>query len=327
MQDIPLSRRQLLATGLAAGVTASAGCLGFRKDTGGGETKIVFTLSLARIDGPLRNRYVHEAADPDPRWDEQALEAARNGKTYRTAYRKPFFARSDDPAYVRHAEAYYQLRSVIVDEVTRTHPVLRLFEAEDPTATPVDGSREGTLPESDRRAVYRGHLAARARGNQGGFPSGLVERGGYVYRTESGRTESVLLAAEGPDYVTYRGTAYEVQITHEQFHEPVYRPTAEPVAEEPEQMESILRATFVDARVSQGTLSTEARRIITKAEANDYTETYPFSDAYEELLRVLEKRAFIDGSIENDAGLRSTRKELMQYDDAYYEHSLQVIDG
>jgi hypothetical protein len=326
MHGISLSRRQLLAGGLAAGLAVSAGCLEGGNDTANGETETELALSLTRVDEPLRNRYVHERGDPDGRWDEQALEAALTDEQYTTQYRKPFFARPDDPAYVIHEGTYYQLRSVIVDEGTETHPVLRLFEVEDTTATPVDGSREGDLPESDRRAVYRAHLAARARDNEGGFPSGLVQRGGYVYRSEGARTESDLLAEGGPDYVTYRGITYAVEITHEQFHEPVYRPTAKPVAEDPAQMETILRATFVGARLSQADLSSEAQQILVKAEADEYSELYPFSDAYEELLRALDKRAYIDGNIGNDAGIHTTRKEMIQYADTYYEHSLQITD-
>jgi hypothetical protein len=326
MDGMLLSRRQLLAGGLAAGLTASTGCLGLGSDTAHEEAGPELTLSLRRVDGPLRNRYVHDRESIDPRWDEQALEAAINDEQYTTEYRKPFFATPDDPAYFHQEGTYYQLRSVIVDEVTETHPVLRLFEADGTTSTPVDGSREGTLPEADRRAVYRGHLAARARGNTGGFPSGLVERGGYVYRRDAARNESVLLAEDGPNYVSYRGIRYEVRVTQEQFHEPIYRPTAEPVATDPERMESILRVTFVGARTSQTELSSEARQIIAKAEPTDYSETYPLSDAYEELLRALEKRAYIDGNIRNDAELRATRNELIQYEDRYYEHSLQITN-
>ncbi|MFW6265487.1 MAG: SAM-dependent methyltransferase, partial [Halanaeroarchaeum sp.] len=140
-----------------------------------------------------------------------------------------FFASPDDPAYVLHEGTYYQLGSVIVDEVSETYPVLRLFETEDTTETPVDGSENGGLPEADQHAVQIAHMAARAWGNEGGFPSGLVQRGGYVYRPETARTESELLTEDGPDYVTYRETTYAVEITREEFYEAIYRPTADPV--------------------------------------------------------------------------------------------------
>ncbi len=326
MRDFSLSRRALLASGLAAGITASAGCLGFVDDRASEDTGIELTLSLARIDGPLRDRYVHERDDPDDTWDDQALDAALNDEQYTTQHRKPFFASPDDPAYVLHEGTYYQLGSVVVDEVTETHPVLRLFEAEGSTATPVDGSEDGALPDGDQRAVRVAHFAARAQGNEGGYPVGLVQRGGYVYRSDAAREESELLAEGGPDYVTYRDTAYEVELTHEQFHEAVYRPTAEPVAGDPGRMEAILRATFVGARVSQADLSTDARRILTEARADDYSETHPFSDAYEELLRALDRRPFIDGNVRKDAGVQANEPEMVQYEDTYYERSLRVTD-
>lgn len=326
MYDVSLSRRQLLASGLVAGISVSAGCAGFDTDTSKEESETELVLSLTQVDGPLRDRYVHERDDPDERWDKQALDAALSDEEYTTQLRKPFFAHPDDPAYVVYEDTYYQLGSVIVDEVIETHPVLRLFDTEDAPATAIDGSEDGELPEADQGAVSIAHMAARARGNEGGFPSGLVQRGGYVYRSEAARDESELLAADGPDYVTYRDTTYEVEITHEQFHEPVYRPTAEPVADDAEQMEMILMATFVGTRVSQDDLSPEGQQILTEASADDYSETHPFSDAYTELLRTLNKRAYIDGNIRKDAGVRANENEMIQYGDAYYEYFLRFTN-
>jgi len=327
MHEFSLSRRRLLAGGLVAGLTATAGCLELGGDTGSDDAEPKLTLSLTRVDGPLRERYVHERGDPDERWDEQALDAALNSTQYTTQHRKPFFASPEDPAYVRHEGTYYQLGSVIVDEVTERYPVLRLFEADEPTEPSVDGSEDGDLPETDQHAVQIAHMAARARGNEGGIPSGLVQRGGYVYRRETTRTESELLAEDGPDYVSYRETTYEVEITWEQFHEAVYRPTAEQVANDPEQMEAILKATLVGPRVSAATLSSEATQIIAEARAEDFSETYPFSNSFQELLRALDKRAYIDGNIRKDAGVRANEKEMIQYDDAYYAYFLRFSDG
>jgi len=326
MHDSSLSRRHVLASGLAAGLSVLAGCGGVGSDTAAEGAETALRLSLAQVDGPLRERYVHERDDPDDNWDVQALDAALNNEPYTTQLRKPFFAGPDDPAYVLHEGTYYQLGSVIVDEVTEAHPVLRLFESEDDPETTIDGGEDGALPEADQRAIQIAQMAARARGNVGGFPSGLVQRGGYVYRSEAARDESDLLAEDGPDYVTYRDTTYEVEISREQFYEPVYRPTAEPVADGPGQMETILMATFVGTRVSQADLSTEAQRIISEARADDYSEPHPFSDAYTELLRKLDKRAYIDGNIRKDAGVSATEKEMVQYEDAYYEYILRFTN-
>ena len=314
-------------SGLAAGLVGTAGCLEFGGDSESTEAETTLTLSLTEADRPLRDRYVHEHGEIDDRWDERALDAALSGTQYTTQHRKPFFASSDDPAYVIHEGTYYQLGSVIVDEVSETHPVLRLFEADDTTAISVDGSEEGNLPEADQHAVQIAHMAARARGNVGGFPSGLVQRGGYVYRHEVARNESKLLDGDGPDHVTFRGTTYAVEITKEQFHEAVYRPTAEPVAEGSERMEAILKATFVGPRISAADLSSEARQIISEARAEDYSERYPFSNAYEELLRALDKRTYIDGNIQKDAGVHANEKKLIQYEDAYYEHLIRFTDN
>jgi len=326
MHDVPLSRRHLLAGGLAAGLTASAGCLGSDNGLLRADPGAELTFSLTRVDGPLRTRYVHEYHDPDDQWDAQALEAALNDEQYTTQLRKPFFARPEDPAYVVRDGTYSQLGSVVVDEVTETHPVLRLFEAGDSAANSVDGSEDGGLPESDRRAVHIAHMAARARGSEGGYPSGLVQRGGYAYRSEAARDGSDLLAEDGPPHVTYRETTYDVEITHEQFHEPRYRPTAEPVADTPDRMESILRAALVGARVRETDLSAAARRVITDADTDSYSETHPFSDAYQELLRAIDRRPYIDGNIRKDAGIRE-HNDLIQYGDTYYRCYLRLDDG
>ncbi|ELZ46025.1 hypothetical protein C464_11820, partial [Halorubrum coriense DSM 10284] len=172
MDELAPSRRTLLAGAVAGGLGAVAGCLGDDTDgePGGGPE---LSLSLSRIDGTLRDRHVRGHDDPPDHWDEAALGAVLVGEPYTTQHRKPFFAEPDDPAYVRDEGTYYRLRSVAVDEVAETHPVLRLFEAAGEVESPVDGSEGGELPRVDQRAVRIGHFAARARGNEGGYPADL----------------------------------------------------------------------------------------------------------------------------------------------------------
>ncbi|MFW6000173.1 MAG: hypothetical protein ACOCPY_01815, partial [Halorubrum sp.] len=130
MDELAPSRRRLLAGALAGGIgAATAGCLGTGgdgdpsdgnpSDGDGAELR----LSLSRIDGTLRDRYVHGRDDPPEGWDEAALDAALAGESHTTQHRKPFFASPDDPAYVDHEGTYYQLGSVVVDEVAETYPV------------------------------------------------------------------------------------------------------------------------------------------------------------------------------------------------------------
>ena len=209
-----------------------AGCLELGGVTGSDAAGTALTLSLRRVDGPLRDRYVSALGDHSDSWDDQALDAVLNGTEYTTQHRKPFFASPDDSAYVLHEGTCYQLGSVIVNEVAETYPVLRLVEADDTTDTGVDESDEGDLPGADQRVVQIAQMAARARGNEGGVPWGLVQRGGYVYRSKTARTESELLTEDDPEHVTFRGATFAVEITSEQFHEAAYRPTADPVTEE-----------------------------------------------------------------------------------------------
>ncbi|MYL16388.1 hypothetical protein GLW36_06955 [Halorubrum terrestre] len=333
MDQLAPSRRRLLAGALAGGIGAAAGCLGTESDGdagGGGGPEL--RLSLSRVDGSLRDRYVRSRDDPPEEWDEAALDAVLAGESYATQHRRPFFAGPDDPAYVLRDGTYYELGSVVVDEVAETYPVLRLFEvnegsgSDDGGESAADAGDEGDLPQADQRAVHIAHFAARARGDVGGYPVGLVQRGGYAYRNGTARAESTLLAADGPDRVTYRDTTYRVEIERERFHEAVYRPIAEAVAESPERMETILRATFVGPRVERDELSDEADRILRRAAGNEYAETHPYSDAYVELLRAIDARPFIDGNVRKDAGVRESEEDMIRYGGEYYERYLRILD-
>lgn len=316
------TRRRFLSTGLAAGVAASAGCLSdLRREN---DSQRSLQLELSHLDGPLRDRYVVDLSSTRPDWDKEAFNTTLRGETYTNQGRKPFFSSSEDPKYAKRDGTYYQLGSVIVDEVAVTHPVLRLTEASDSGG---DSSSTGVeadqLPEVDQRAIQIAHMAARARGNEGGVPWGLVVRGGYVYRQEEAVETSRLLAEDGPKQVIYRDTRYKVNITREQFHEPVYRATIEPVASSPEQMETILRATFVEARITRNGLSQAARDIVARAQGDGYSETHPYSSGYREVLKALHKRAYLDGDIENDSLNSDQRISKLLYDGEYYDYYLR----
>lgn len=319
MTDDPSRRRFLGAVG-AIGVAALAGCGSATGDDAGARELV---LSLSREDGPLRENHVVELPDDagDVPWDAAAFEAARDGESYTTRFRKPFFSSPDDPVYVLSEGTYYRCDSVVVDEATATHPVVRLYAVDSTTATPAEDVVDASaLPERDQRAVRIAHKAARARNDEGGVPWGLVRRGGYVYRRDG---DSELLAADGPDQVSFRDAVYTVEVTEETFHGPVYRATVEPVATSPERMESILRATFVDAYLSREGISREARDVLREAETEGYAESHPYSTAYEEVLRAIHARAYVDGNIRKDAGGRHDGRPMLRYDGSYFDYTLR----
>jgi hypothetical protein len=323
--DVLPSRRRFLSATLAAGVAVTAGCTdGLSSD--GSEREL--ELSLSREDGPLHESFVVDLSETRSPDDEDAFAAAVNGEAYTTQYRRPFGSTPDRPEYVEHEGTYYRLGAVVVDEVAVTHPVLRLSAVGDGGAedTP-DGVPAEALPDGDQRAVRIAHMAARARGNEGGAPWGLVQRGGYVYRDGAAIEASELLRSDGPNHVTHRKTVYAVEVTEERFHEPVYRATAEPVAESPERLEAILRAQFVDARFSREDLSRAGRDVLREAENGGYGESHPYSDGYREVLVALHERAYLDGNIQKDAGVDDGGRRMLLYDGTYFDYWLRFTDG
>lgn len=322
MSDLTPSRRAFAAGGLAAALTASAGCLGTLGNVGedGGDRQL--QLQLQRGETTLRERFVVDLEESRSPIDEAAFAAALAGESYTTQYRKPFHSEPDDPEYALHEGTYYQLGSVVVDEAEASHPVLRLERTDDDPEAPAVES----LPGVDEAAVRIAHMAARARGDEGGVPWGLVERGGYVYRDEERAAESRLLTEEGPERVRFRERTYAVTTTTETFHEPVYRATVEPVAESPEELEAVLRAQFVTARVGRDDLSQAARDVLREAEADGYTEAHPYSEGFRSVLLALHERAYLDGDVRKDAGVERSGREMVRYDGTYFEYHLRFVE-
>lgn len=322
-----MSRRQALASGLVGVVTASAGCasLGSADEALDQNPKRTLRLTLSREEGPLRESFVVNLSETKSEQDEEAFQTTLDGDTYTTQNYPPFRSSPEDPVYTRHEGTYYELSSVVVDETTVTRPVLRLFEVENGTSESSDVIAAGDLPASDQRAVKIAYFAARARDNEGGVPWGLVQRGGYVYGRQEAIEASTLLGDDAPDHVRYRETTYKVEIAHETFHEPIYKATVVPVTDSPEQMEAILRAKFVDARFTRDDLSADARDVMESASSDEYSETHPYSEGYQEVLRQLHKRAYIDGNIQKDAGVQDDGRQMLLYDEVYYDYQLRFL--
>ncbi|MFB6160071.1 MAG: hypothetical protein ABEJ61_02730 [Haloferacaceae archaeon] len=325
MRDQSPSRRRFLAGGLATAMAASAGCLDAIGGNGAGsdDAERTLVLTLSRVGESLRESFVVDLAETRLDVDDRAFAATLDGEEYTTRYRRPFGSHPEDPTYTRHEGTYYRLGSVVVDEAAVTHPVLRLAAVgrpDDPDAP--DGVGVDELPEGDQRAARVAYFAARARGDEGGAPWGLVQRGGYVYRDEAAVEDSALLADDGPDHVVVRDRVYEVAVARERFHEPVYRATVEPVAERPERMEAILRAQFVDARVGRDDLSSDARSVLDEARAGSYGESHPYSAGFRAVLRALHKRAYLDGNVRKDAGVVDEGRRMLRYDGVYYDYRL-----
>ncbi|GAB3705305.1 hypothetical protein [Halorubrum pallidum] len=329
MHERTPSRRRVLAGGVAAVIGATAGCLG--GPLGGddtGDADRVLRLTLDAVGETLRDRFVDDPTETEPTWDTAAFAAVRDGEHYTTQYRKPFFSTTDDPRYAVHDGTYYRLGSVVVDEAETTRPVLRLYDADGDAAESEPSDTAGAveadaLPPGDRRAVEIAHFAARARGNGGGVPIGLVERGGYVYRRPDAIDASSVLADDGPDRVAVRDTVYRIEVARERFYEPVYRATGTVIAESPERMEAILRAREVGARIAEGDLSPDAREVIESASHGGYEESHPYSEAYAAVLRALHERPYLDGNIESDGAGTESGAGTVRHAGRYYDYRLR----
>ena len=320
------SRRRFLAVAGAVGLSAASGCSNrLSEATDDGTATLSFRL-YGRTS-TLRERYVEDLNETRAPWDEEALAAAVNGTEYTTQYREPF--PTSDPAWAELNGTYYRLDEVVVGEEAVTHPVLRLHEA-----GRIDDADESTyverddLPEVDQRAVQIAYMAARARGNAGGVPWGLVRRGGYVYRDAESVEESELLADGGPSRVAYRDRLWRVEVARETFHEPVYRPDADPVADSEAGIEEALRGRLVGARIDPETLSEAEREVFRRARGEGYTAEHPFPDAFVSVLKRLDERAYVDGNVTKDGGANDyPPRDLLRYGSAYYEYRLDLAEA
>ena len=324
------SRRQFLGTVAASTLVGTAGCLS-ALDRSSDDQKRTLRLTLSRVGGSLREVFVADLSETRSDRDDAAFRTVLDGRSYTTQYRKPFASTPETPVYTERGGTYYRLDSVVVDEVETTHPVLRLSEASGETETQSETDADSTvtaseLPDVDAKAVRVAQMGARARGNVGGAPWGLLQRGGYVYRDDDQRRASALLGSDAPTHVRYRDRRYRIDVSREQFYEPVYRATVEPVAESPEEMEAILRARFVDARFPRDDLSAAARDVLETARQGEYGESHPYSDAYRDVLRAMHKRAYLDGNISKDAGVDNSGRQILRYDDVYYDYRLRFVD-
>jgi hypothetical protein len=321
-----MDRRRFLATVAGGSLPAVAGCLGALGDGGSGDGGRRLHLDLASAPTPLRSGYVVDLAETERPGDERVFAETLAGEPVTTRHRRPFGSRPDDPRYARREGTYYRLGAVVVDEAAVSHPVVRLSAVGDVDDDDAPEAVDATdLDEFDRTAVHVAYMAARARGDEGGVPWGLVQRGGFVVRDEAAAEKSRLLADDGPDHVAYRETVYAVSVSRERFHESVYRATVDPVAETPERMEAILRAQFVDARLSPDRLSGEARALLREARGEGYAETHPYSAAYRTVLNGLHARAYLDGNVEKDAYVEDPGTGILRYDGTYYDYRLQFL--
>ncbi|SFR36701.1 hypothetical protein [Halogeometricum limi] len=328
MPSTEIGRRRFLAAAGTTALATLAGCSDrLATETGGDASTLTFRVFP--FDTGLRDRYVTDLNQTRVPWDEAAFAAARNDSEYTTQYVEPFPTR--EPVWAEFGGTYYHLDEVVVGEEEVTHPVLRLQEerrvSEDESGAPpaVD---HGDLPQVDRKAVQVAYMAARARGNVGGVPWGLVQRGGYVYRDGEATEDSDLLADDAPSYVTFRDRVWAVELATETFHEAVYRPVAEPVAESDAEMEAVIRGTLVGARLDPESLSESEREILSDARTDGYVAEHPFPDAFVSLLKRLDERAYADGNVSKDGGADDyPRRTVVRYGDEYFEYRLRLDEA
>ena len=327
MPSSETSRRRLLTVGGLFMTATLGGCSQTPPFVSDDSTRQL-ALSLSPLDGSLRDQFVVNPAETPPPWDEVAFNATLNGTTSTTRHR-PFPARrGNEQTYARRNGTYYHLDSHVVDEETVTHPVLRLYEVGDPESFERNPGSPSSLPEVDRRAIQIAYFAARARGNGGGVPWGLVERDGYVFRDDEAIMTSELLDESGPSYVEYRQTIYEVSVTRETFHEAIYRPDVDPVADSETAMETILRAQLLDARLAREDLSSAEQDVLRQAMGDTYRESHPYSTAFESVLKQLDKWPYLDGNVQKDAGVElDVPFGYLLYDDRYFRYTLQFVSG
>jgi hypothetical protein len=318
------SRRKVLGALGGLGIPVLAGC----SDGLNQQTASALGLELQKLDSPLRDQYLQDLNETRPPYDEVAFrEALAGNESYTTQFRKPFRTRDGEPSYTKHNGTYYHLDSYVVDTERVSRPVLRLHTVGDVDELSNLPSyvNQSSLPDADDHAVRIAHMAARARGNEGGGPGEIIQRGGYVYRGSKIIDESRLLRDDGPSHVRYRDRIYRVNVTREAFREPIYSPDVDPVAESAQQLERAVQGAIVDTYLERSELSQEQRSILREAQSDtSYEADFPLSDPAAELLRKMNQRAYIDGNVEGDA-LDTDRYYTLLYDGEYYRYTLRII--
>jgi hypothetical protein len=101
----------------------------------------------------------------------------------------------------------------------------------------------------------------------------------------------------------------------------------EPIANDPAQLEAILRVQLVDTRVDPAEFSQEAQDVIHTAAGDGYSESHPYSSAYQSVLRALDARAYLDGDTDNDALGGAYGSGTLQYGDDYFEYRLRFVSA
>lgn len=314
VSDNPPSRRQFLgasAAGLAVGL---AGCASL-DPLGRSEPQFEYTLNVVHVDSdPVEYALYDPGDDEFARTANAALDAVLPDGRYTTYGYEPL----PSDAYVEHEGRYYRTAVVVTGRERMERTVVRAEKVPE-EETPEDALLVEELDRVDARVVKIQHSNVQT-GGEGGGADLLTDDGGYVLRWPAeldgqfaageldGRVVS--MTEDGP--WNYRFTTATEPVV-----ETAYTGLAVEVADSREAFREVVFADRVDAEFDPSDLPESVDDIVGRAlTSEEYRETTPLSDSYEELLDRLDLSDVDEPGAENG--------KLLWYDERLYRYGLYV---
>ncbi|MFA1611861.1 hypothetical protein [Halobellus rubicundus] len=310
------SRRTLLRSAAAAGLTAVAGCAAlpsFGTDDAGPE----YTLTADRIDASPVEHALYEPDEDDPLFGapaRTALDSILPDGRYTTYGYESLPA----GAYVRHDGIYYRTESVVTGRERMTRPLVRVEEVAE-ESVPEDAVLVDDLDRPSARVVKILHANAQTDGESGS--ADLLRGEAYVLRRPA-ELESRLASDDFDGRVvtmTESDTwAYRVRVTRRPILETAYTALAIEVADSESAFREVVFGSRIDAELAPGDLAGDAREVLERCLSRGrHAETAPLSPGFDAVLEALG----VD-TVETAATGR-----LLWYDGELYRYGLYVDEG
>ena len=331
------TRRALLATVAAAGVTSAAGCLS------SGESR--FRLSAYPVADPYeaflladptaqRAQFAIDYPDAYKRaiYDELLASGSVTAVNYQLAYEYSFGSeRRERPQFVADEGRYYRIHIDAIRTVDRTwwEVYLDLLDTDLPDGTDPATVPIASLSELDRRILARAMEAA-AADRDPAIDVGDREPGsrGVTYHHHLDAEASALVPSPPFEHLRHNSHLFRVQAERSVIPVTERTFTAERIGNARSEYETHVRDTVLDVDFSTVSLSEEATDVLDTATdgrpvSGFYEEPPPMSDGLEAVLTRLDAADHV-GAHSDYAEYTTFPNMYAIYDGNWYEFDLAV---